>query len=148
MALVDLNGNPLSFKKHRKIEWKPDTDPSNEINNVSIAQQWHKDNMQRLEKIVSEDKRFKENYYISIFAKADPENPHLIRQKFFVSESKPQPMFGCQCYYIDKKRGRIVCEYILPLDCPTMDISEYLQNNIPMPEVIGYLKEHNITPVY
>ena len=91
-----------------------------------------RDLMKRVEKIINETDL--DEFFILVHGKPFPNHPKIIKMKFLIMNQKPSMMLSCMLFRIDKKKGKLVLEWILPGDWPTWSMEGA---NEPMPETIA-----------
>lgn len=67
------------------------------------------------------DKPNLKQYYIFITSKLDAFNPGVIRQALKISNVKPPKLINSMCFYVDTDKGKLECEWVLPIDTNAND---------------------------
>ena len=91
-----------------------------------------RDLMKRLEKIINETNL--DEFFVLVHGKPFPNHPKIIKMKFMIMNQKPSMMLACMLFRIDKKKGKLILEWVLPGDWP---IWSKEGANEPMPETIA-----------
>ena len=91
-----------------------------------------RDLMKRLENIINEVDL--DEFFVLVHGKPFPRNPKIIKMKFLIMNQKPSMMLSCMLFRIDKPKGKLLLEWILPGDWPTWAMEGA---NEPMPETIA-----------
>lgn len=91
-----------------------------------------RDLMKRLEKIINETNL--DEFFVLVHGKPFPNHPKIIKMKFLIMNQKPSMMLSCMLFRIDKKKGKLILEWILPGDWPTWSMEG---KNEPIAETIA-----------
>ena len=91
-----------------------------------------RDLMKRIENIINETNL--DEFFILVHGKPFPNHPKIIKMKYVVSNRKPPMMLSCMLFRIDKKKGKLILEWVLPGDWPTWAMEGKVE---PMPETIA-----------
>ncbi len=95
-------------------------------------QEMTRDLMKRLEKIINETNLDK--FFVLVHGKPFPNHPKIIKMKYLIMNQKPSMMLSCMLFRIDKKKGKLILEWILPGDWPTWAMEG---KNEPIAETIA-----------
>lgn len=138
----------LSAPKNKKLinigELSQDAYMTNERLQVQeIVDEKQKNHQKMMDKLIAEHKDYDpEGYYIVVISKNDYANPNVIKTKYIVRSTKPNPDWSQDLYYYHNKTDSLYFIYSLP----KMEDTVYFKKNADLfkPEWIEpYMKAIN-----
>jgi len=116
-----------------------------ELGETRTAMGWHV--MNSLEKIINENKKLADRYFVIFYIKPFSACPEVIRNRIILSKVKPPKMLSTIVFEVDNIQDKLLFHWALPPDIPQDEIA-YQQDDHVIPETAEAAKESGATILY
>lgn len=99
--------------------------PPEKINVIDMQREMQKSTCKEIDEIISTHKDYEKKYYIHLLYQRDRVVPNLIRQKFVVRRSKPEPYYDSTLFSYNNGTSELRYHWTIP----DQDTCEHLLTN-------------------
>ncbi len=121
------------------------TEGAQELGETRTAMGWHV--MNSLEKIINENKKLADHYWVIFYIKPFSACPEVIRNRIILSKVKPSKMLSTIVFEVDNVQDKLLFLWALPPDIPQDEISHQQEEHI-IPETAEAVKESGAPILY